>query len=169
MTEVRFNPFRPSYRTVPGSEQPAPPAAQDFWVVSAQGPGTQQINSDLRSGRWAVVVMNADGSRPVAVDLQAGIRSRFLPPVTLGTLILGLALLALGIPMLVAGASGLGRSATPTNVQAHPAGSAATPPARYAGAAGHMWAAYPARLTGQLDPQLSRWLWLVKWCDDDGC
>src|SRR4051794_41909991 len=22
---------------------------------------------------------------------------------------------------------------------------------------------YPARLTGELDPQLSRWLWLVKW------
>jgi hypothetical protein len=26
-----------------------------------------------------------------------------------------------------------------------------------------MHAAYPARLTGELDPQLSRWLWLVKW------
>ncbi len=84
--------------------------------MSAQGPGTQQIESDLRSGNWAVVVMNADGSRPVAVDLQAGVRSRFLAPVTLGTLMTGLALLVIGIPLLVVGAAGLGRSAAPTNL-----------------------------------------------------
>jgi hypothetical protein len=163
LTEVRFNPFQARYRTLPGSEAPALPGVQDFWAVSAQGPGTQQINSDLRSGNWAVVVMNADGSRPVAVDLQAGIRSRFLPPITLGTLITGLVLLALGLPMLVAGAAGLGRSATPASGQALTAGSAATPPARYGGVAGQVRAAYPARLTGELDPQLSRGLWLVKW------
>ncbi len=162
LTEVRFNPFQARYLTVPGSEEPALPAAQDFWAVSAQGPGTQQINSDLRSGNWAVVVMNADGSRPVAVDLQAGIRSRFLPPVTLGTLITGLAMLSVGIPMLAFGAAGLGRSATPTSVQALTPGSA--PPAvNDAGVVGHVRAAYPARLTGELDPKLSRWLWLVKW------
>ena len=165
LTQVRFNPFQASYRTMSGSEEPALPGAQDFWAVSAQGPGTQQIESDLRSGNWAVVVMNADGSRPVAVDLQAGIRSRFLAPVTLGTLITGLALLALGIPLLVVGAAGLGRSATPTDLpRRSPAGSAATPPASDArrGAA-RARATYPARLTGVLDPHLSRWLWLVKW------
>ena len=46
--------------------------------------------------------MNADGSRPVAVDLQAGIRSRFLAPVALGTLMTGLGLLVIGIALLLA-------------------------------------------------------------------
>ena len=163
LAEVRFNPFQARYRTMAGSEAPALPAAQDFWAVSAQGPGTQQINSDLRSGNWAVVVMNADGSRPVAVDMQAGIRSSFLAPITLGTLITGLALLALGLPLLAVGAAGLGRSATPTSSQAFASGSAGAPAVSDAVAVGRVRAAYPARLTGELDPQLSRWLWLVKW------
>ena len=163
LAEVRFNPFQARYRTISGSAEPALPAAQDFWAVSAQGPGTQQINSDLRSGNWAVVVMNANGSRPVSVDLQAGIRSGLLAPVTLGTLITGLALLILGIPLVAAGASGLGQSATPTGGQAVGSASAGTPAVRDAGLVGQMRAAYPAKLTGELDPHLSRWLWLVKW------
>jgi hypothetical protein len=130
LAEVRFNPFRARYRTIAGSGEPTLPAAQGFWAVSAQGTGTQQINSDLRSGSWAVVVMNADGSRPVAVDLQVGVRSRFLAPVTLGTLITGLALLAVGIPLLAVGAAGLGRSATPASRPALPPGPAATPGVR---------------------------------------
>ena len=163
LAEVRFNPFQARYRTMAGSEAPALPAAQDFWAVSAQGPGTQQINSDLRSGNWAVVVMNADGSRPVAVDMQAGIRSSFLAPITLGTLITGLALLALGIPLLAVGAAGLGRSATPASSQGLASRSAGAPAVSDAVAVGRVRAVYPARLTGELDPQLSRWLWLVKW------
>jgi hypothetical protein len=84
LTEIRFAPFRPSFRTSPGTQPPAPPAAQIFWTVSAQGPGTQQIESELRTGNWAVVIMNADGSKPVAVGLQAGLRSTFFTPVTVG-------------------------------------------------------------------------------------
>ena len=105
LAQLRFNPFQATYQDHRGSQQPALPSAQDFWAVSAQGPGVQEIQSDLRNGNWAVVVMNADGSRPVAVDLQAGVRSRFLAPVTWGTLVVGLALLAVGIPLVVAGAA----------------------------------------------------------------
>jgi hypothetical protein len=161
LTQLRFNPFRVTYRTVAGSQAPALPGAQEFWAVSAQGPGTQQIAADLRDGDWVVVIMNADGTRPIGADLQAGARSVFLAPVTLGTLILGLALLAGGIPLLVAGASGLGRSG------GHAMSAASTPlPTATAGGlapADRMRASYPARLSGELDPQLSRWLWLVKW------
>ena len=164
LLQIRFNPFQATYRTMSGTEEPALPGDQDFWAVSAQGPGTQRIESDLRSGNWAVVVMNADGSRPVVVDLQAGIRSRFLAPVTLGTLMTGLALLALGIPLLVLGAVGLGRSAAPTTLPRPSPMATTTPPAiSAAGAPESPGATYPARLTGVLDPNLSRWLWLVKW------
>src|SRR6476659_3873452 len=81
LTQVRFNPFQVAYRTVPGSAAPAGPGLQDFWVVSARGPGTQQIELDLTSGDWAMVIMNADGTQPVAVDVQAGVRSNLLAPV----------------------------------------------------------------------------------------
>ena len=160
LTQIRFNPFRADYRTAPGSEVPTPPAAQNFWAVSAQGPGTQQIVSDLRSGRWAVVIMNADGSRPVAVDLQAGVRSSLLAPVAIATLVVGLLLLAIGIAALVVGASGLGR------LTGHIASPTASEPGGgniVAGATVRRGNAYPAQLSGDLDPQLSRWKWLVKW------
>jgi hypothetical protein len=110
LTQLRLNPFRASYQDHAGSTEPGLPSVQDFWDVSAQGPGTQQIESDLPSGNWAAVIMNADGSRPVAVDLQAGIRTPLLAPTTWGTLFVGLALLALGIPVVLAGAARLGRS-----------------------------------------------------------
>jgi hypothetical protein len=165
LTQVRFDPFEVTYRTVAGSSVPALPGAQSFWTVSAQGPGTQQIEADLRSGRWTSVIMNADASLPVAVDLQAGVRSRFLAPVSLGSLIAGIALLVVGTSMIVAGAHGLGGSSTSAAGRFAP-GAPAAPPAsaRAAGTlADHLHVSYPARLTGELDPQLSRWMWLVKW------
>ncbi len=160
LTQIRFNPFAASYRTVAGSDPPAPPATQDFWAVSAQGPGSQQIKSDLRNGNWAMVIMNADGTRPVAVDLQAGVRSELLAPVTLGTLMAGLLLLALGVLLLVASASGLGRPHRNTALVSAPNDLART---RTPVLTALTTAVYPARLSGELDPQLSRWMWLVKW------
>lgn len=169
LTQLRFNPFQASYRTVAGSQPPGLPAEQDFWTLSAHGTGTQQIESDLQNGQWAMVIMNADGTQPVAVDLQAGIRSRFLTPVTLGTLIGGLALLALSIPMIVTGAVGLGRGATPlggTQVVSLPSAAPSaqpTPLLAYGTPTVPTRTPYPARLKGELDPSLSRWMWLVKW------
>lgn len=118
ITELKSYPFRVQYREVPGDAVPAAPGAQSFWSTSAQGTGTQQIEWDLRSGRWAVVVMNADGAAPVSVDLQAGVRSDLLWPVFIGLLIGGIALLAVGVPLIVAGAAGLGRHGPPPHYPA---------------------------------------------------
>jgi hypothetical protein len=168
LTQIRFAPFRPSYQTSAGSRAPAPPGAQDFWTVSAQGPGTQQIEAALRTGDWAVVVMNADASQPVAVDLQGGVRSAAATPVTTAGLVGGLLLLALGGALVVVAASGLG-ARTPRAPGA-PAVPASPATISYAPAAAPSPAAlvattqaYPARLAGYLEPPLSRWLWLVKW------
>ena len=59
LTDVRFAPFRATYRAIPGSRTPEPPGRQTFWVVSAEGTGPQQAETALRTGNWAVVVMNA--------------------------------------------------------------------------------------------------------------
>jgi hypothetical protein len=168
LSQVRFNPFHVDYADVPGTAAPALPAAQDFWVASAEGSSTQQITSDLRSGSWAVVIMNADGSPAVAVDLQAGVRSSLLAPVSWGSLVLGVALLVGATFLVVAGASGLGRSSVrPIGVSSEgleptpsdPGLSSVGPGAGLVKPAGP----YPAHLRGVMDPHLSRWLWLVKW------
>ncbi|XAS63988.1 DUF4389 domain-containing protein [Micrococcaceae bacterium Sec5.8] len=207
ITAVRFNPFRALYRDVAGAQIPARPADQSFWAASATGAGEQQLKWDLRSGNWAVVIMNADGSAPVNVDMKAGARSDLLWPVFVGLLTGGIVLLLLGVPLIVLGAIGLGRDSNgpprpgqrqpqpgdPQAVPGHPGpqpgypqaqpGAPARPgypqplpaaavPQLYPAGAGPgavsgiphtAGVVYPARLSGYLDPNLSRWLWLVKW------
>nr|WP_239579122.1 DUF4389 domain-containing protein [Microlunatus panaciterrae] len=173
LTQVLFRPFRASYREVAGSAVPKAPGSQDFWTVSAEGPGTQQVEFPLRSGTWTVVVMNADASPAVAADLQAGVRSDLLGPAAIGTLITGLVLVLVGIPLLVAGSAGLGRTTGPSAprppLSGPPSGPGPepAPPAEPAGGAVAVPPPppppYPARLSGELDPSLSRWFWLVKW------
>jgi hypothetical protein len=57
---------------LPGGAPATPPAQQTFWVASAAGAGPQQLTWTPTDGRWVVAVMNADGSRPVDVELSAG-------------------------------------------------------------------------------------------------
>lgn len=119
LVDVKFDPFRPQYRETPGSAQPAPPGQQDFWATWAQGPGTQQIQVDLRHGNWAVVVMNADGQPAVTADLQADVTLPWLAPATAGAYIGGLALQAIGAVLILVGASSLTqrRATTPRQVR----------------------------------------------------
>jgi ABC-type multidrug transport system fused ATPase/permease subunit len=178
--ELNLRPFRVEYRDLPGTRTPARPGAQTFWAASATGAGTQELRWDLTPGSWAIVVMNADATAPVAADLQGGIRSDLLWPLFVGLLIAGIVLLAIGVPLIVAGAMGLGRHGPPpprptagpppavpagggSAYSAGPAGggAAAPPPPPAVGLFSNV--PYPARLSGHLDPALSRWMWLVKW------
>ncbi len=158
LVSVTFRPFRASYRPVAGTRAPDAPGRQDFWVASAQGVGTQSIDLTVTPGRWVAVVMNADSSRPVAVDLSAGARTTLLGPVTFGLGLSAVLLLAGGVALLVWGAAGLGRAAGAS------AGPGAASPGRTAALEARAAPAptYPAVLTGELEP-VSRWLWLVKW------
>jgi hypothetical protein len=181
LREVHSDPFSAEYRDIPGTEAPAEPASQDFWTESASGPGTQTIDFGIRAGDWSVVVMNADASEDVSVDLSAGVRSGLLWPLAIGLLIGGAILFLGGVALIVAGALGMGRRG-PSAV-----GGPGAPGAPLAGSSGAgpvvptdgtpppgggaMLAsdslpenrAYPARLYGELDPTVSRALWLVKW------
>ena len=184
ITAVRFNPFRGDYRDVAGTQVPAGPADQGFWAASASGTGEQQLEWNLRSGSWAVVIMNADASAPVVVDMKAGARSNLLWPVFVGLLVGGIVFLLIGVPLIVFGAAGLGRGKggppqpgqpqpRPGQLQTSSAASApqlsaagAVPgavPGAVAGVPPGTGVVYPARLSGYLDPNLSRWKWLFKW------
>ncbi|GCE43680.1 hypothetical protein Rhow_007910 [Rhodococcus wratislaviensis] len=118
VTAVEFGPFRPSYREISGDRIPEPPSAQSFWSVAAAGAGPQEVRWDLQPGSWTVVVMNADGSPGISIDVQVGARWNFLGPLALGVLIGAVVLLGAGIALVVTGVIGLGRNGPPP----HPVG-----------------------------------------------
>lgn len=131
----------------PGRRTPPPPTSVTGWAASASGSGAQTARWDPESGRWAVLVMNADGRPGVNVDVQIGARARWLGPVA-GGLLGGGALLALAAAaLLVLGVGSTSRPVVP------------------AGATDETGAAEdePVRVLARLDEPLSRWLWLVKW------
>lgn len=97
-------------REVLGTRTPAPPVEQRFWEHSTTGAVPQALDVGLRSGNWVVVVMNADGSRPLWVDLQVGAHTELFGLVdSTVPLIAGLVGLVLGVPLVLFGAAGLGR------------------------------------------------------------
>ena len=129
--------------------------------------------------------MNADASAPVVVDMKAGARSNLLWPVFIGLLVGGIVFLLIGVPLIVLGAAGLGRGkgGPPQPGQPQPPARASCSPRPRPPHPSSMRRApcrarrqvllravppgtgvvYPARLSGYLDPNLSRWKWLVKW------
>jgi hypothetical protein len=103
LTDVNYDPFDPTYRTVGGARRPAPPAEQDIWVASAQGSGTRTLTWDVKQGNWSIVVMNADGSAGVNAGVSAGAQADWLTPAAWGTLGGGLLLAAAAGGLLFAG------------------------------------------------------------------
>jgi hypothetical protein len=98
------------YRNRAGGPPRSSPAAAGIWAASAGGPGTQTIEWDARAGQWAVAVMNADGSRPVAADVSVGAKLPVLPWVGAGLLLAGLLVAAGGAGLIGIAAHGQGGS-----------------------------------------------------------
>src|SRR5512132_4094678 len=84
--DIEFDPFRATYLSVSGGAPRAPPTEQSFWAASASGVGTQTLTWKVREGDWSVVLMNADGSRGVAADIDLGAKVSFLLWVAVGGL-----------------------------------------------------------------------------------
>jgi hypothetical protein len=99
----------PSYERRSGSQSPALPAEQPFWVASANGGGTLDVDWDIQDGRWALVVMGADGAPGVAADVRVGATLPALTGLSIGLLVAGAVLLALGTVLLVLAAVGARR------------------------------------------------------------
>jgi len=150
VTDLDFDPFSAEYRRLAGGEPAGPPTEQTFWAVSASGSGTQTAIWEPESGDWTLVVMNADGSRGVAAELSVGAEADILLWLAIGLLVAGVLLLGGGATMIVLGARGA-TSAAP----------AATPAAAISAEARPT--VYPVAVRGELDANLSRWLWILKW------
>ena len=79
----------PELTGTPGGPPRRPPGDLRFWAAQASGAGEQELNWDADFGRWSAVVMNADGSRGIDVEADAGVKIGWVIWVGLGLLIVG--------------------------------------------------------------------------------
>jgi hypothetical protein len=86
---------------VDGGPLTTPPTEQDFWEASATGPGTQTLTWEVDQGDWTVVVMDADGSAPVAADVEVGATVPVLDEIGIALLVAGGVLGAGAVILLV--------------------------------------------------------------------
>jgi hypothetical protein len=149
----------PRYLPREGNLEVDEPAQQTFWVSSASGAGTQQIEWTATGGRWAAVLMNADASPGVAADVNVGFKSGVVLPLAVGLVGFGLVVIAGAVVLIIVGATGQRKEETATTAEPAPA-----PADRADGVdAGAAPQDSPVSLTAALDPGLSNWQWLVKW------
>lgn len=95
---------------VPGSGSPAAPASQDFWRVSATGPGKQVLDWKFEDGSYRFVIMNADATKGVDVQASAAVKIPWVLPISIVLLATGVAGLVGGIAIIVLAARSGGRS-----------------------------------------------------------
>lgn len=107
---IRMTGTTPVYRQQ-GTEVAAvtEPTGQDFWVASASGSGTQELTWAATSGRWAAVVMNADGTPGITVSMTVGAKSGLVAPLAVIVTLLGVVLTATAVGLIVYGAAGARR------------------------------------------------------------
>jgi hypothetical protein len=86
-----------TYDEQPGGAPRRPPGAEELWVTQTEGEGEQSLTWDSEGGVWSAVVMNADASRGVAVDADAGVEVEYLHWFGLALAALGLLILALAV------------------------------------------------------------------------
>jgi len=77
-----------TYVTMDGGPPESVPSGQGFWVQLAEGAGSQSFDWDIGRGDWTIVMMNADATPGVNLDVAAGVHSNWIP-VTLVLLLLG--------------------------------------------------------------------------------
>lgn len=138
------------YRTLAGDRAPDLPSQQTFWAASVEGSGTQTLTWTAETGRWAVVVMNADASLGVVAEVTAGAHTDLLLPIGIGLLVTALIVLGGGAALIVAAVARRTPSAAAAGL---PPTGTPSPQARV----------HPVAVVGHLDPGLTRWTWLLKW------
>jgi hypothetical protein len=90
-----------TYTEHAGSAPAVPPGQAGIWTAHSAGPGTQTLTWAARSGDWMVVAMNADGSRPVSLQVSVAATLPALPWVATGLLIAGIIFLTGGVLLIV--------------------------------------------------------------------
>lgn len=75
--------------------------AQTFWTASSTGTGQQSLEWTPSNGEWTLVVMNADGHKNVATDLDVGVNVEHLGLIIGSLLVTGVLIGAGGVVLIV--------------------------------------------------------------------
>ncbi len=160
VTSIAFGPFSTDTQPFYGPDPATAPTAQGFWAASASGIGTQSLVWPTQAGNWTAVVMNANATPSVVVDVRVGMKTGLLLPIGIGLGIFGILLFGLAALLLYFGVRPERRNGgEPSDFGESRAPPATTP----ATSTPNVAAAYPVRVDGHIDLATSRWLWLVKW------
>ena len=89
-----------TYTEHAGSAPAVPPVRAGIWIARAAGPGPQTLTWAVKSGDWTVVAMNADGSRPVSMQVNVAATLPALPWIATGLLSRGFAFLVAGVLLI---------------------------------------------------------------------
>lgn len=89
------------------------PGDSGIWVASSSGTGPQSVTWPLASGRWTVVVMNANGNRGVSADVAAGATFPGVGWIVAGLLLSGAVLLAVSVALLLLALRAAARAPAP--------------------------------------------------------
>ncbi len=81
-----------------GGAPVSPPADLDIWVAQSSGTGSQVVDWSVEPGRWAVVVMNEDGTAGIDVDADVGLTVPWLREIAATLIVVG------GLGILIGGA-----------------------------------------------------------------
>src|SRR3954467_1980143 len=104
-TQLDLDPFKVTYVDHPGTVNPGRPAGEPFWAAKVSG-RKGPLAWNLHSGKWSIVVMNADGSRDVAATLGVGVKVPAALWAGIGLTLFGVALLAAAALMFAARSRG---------------------------------------------------------------
>jgi hypothetical protein len=164
--DFELSPDRVLYRRQSGERSPAPPADQPFWAAQVTTGQPDELTWEVESGDWTVVLMNADAGRGVDLDARLGIKVDWLLPAAIGFVVIGVLLLSGGAALVIVGSRGVSRAGEPAAAPPPAAWPAPVPSVAVVTDADTVRPprpSYPLQLTGRLDGELSRGLWLVKW------
>jgi len=86
---------------VAGTAPAMPPTREALWAARSSGSGTQTLVWPVSSRNWEMVVMNADGSRPVSFSVNIAARLPALTGIAVGLLATGAVCLVVGVILIV--------------------------------------------------------------------
>jgi hypothetical protein len=113
LEDIDFDPFEVSVQRVEGDRLPGSPIEQTFWVASVTGPGRQTLTWEVETGTFRFVLMNADGSQPLALEGAMGVSVPLIKEAGWVSIGVGIFLVLAAILVIILAATRMGRQGPP--------------------------------------------------------
>jgi hypothetical protein len=85
-------------------------------VAKVEGAGSQTLDWTMETGDWTLVIMNGDGSAPLAATMNLGARFGVLMPLVIGLTAGGVVVLGMGATLIALGVRRRRRPTPPARV-----------------------------------------------------